>query len=54
MAVTAPTAQEISALLTVIATLVPMAVAGAVTWFIGRRRPASAASRRGQTLSTEF
>lgn len=39
MAVTAPTAQEIPALLTVIATLVPMAVAGAVTWFIARRRP---------------
>ncbi|MFE4835846.1 DUF6069 family protein [Arthrobacter sp. NPDC056691] len=39
MAVTAPTAQEIPALLTVIATLVPMAVAGLLTWIIACRRP---------------
>jgi hypothetical protein len=39
MTVTAPTAQEIPAFLTVIATLAPMALAGLVTWFIARSRP---------------
>lgn len=39
MIVTAPTVQEIPPVLTVIATLVPMAIAGLVTWFVARRRP---------------
>ena len=39
MAVTAPAAQEIPPALAVIATLLPMAAAGLVTWFIARRRP---------------
>jgi hypothetical protein len=38
MGVTAPAAQEIPPALAVIATLLPMAAAGLVPWFIARRR----------------
>jgi uncharacterized membrane protein YhhN len=39
MAVNSPTIQSIPPVAAVIATLLPMVVAGLVTWFIARRRP---------------
>lgn len=39
MVVAAPDVQEIPLVLAALATVVPMAVAGVLTWFIARRRP---------------